>query len=182
MRTLASINSAYECLPMLDHLRRHANFVPGEGSSQAPVTVIGEAPGKIEDEQRRPFVGPSGRWLVAELEGIGLPRPTLYLTNVVKYRPPGNRTPLPFELLESEPLVREELITVGSPLILACGRTALNLFRLGSIGELHGQFFPFGGGGDQLVLPLYHPSACLRDDDVARLTHQDLYVVKELIT
>jgi DNA polymerase len=163
---LAQAYDDYRAIKNLEHLREQANFVGGEGGLAAPIMVIGEAPGEQEDLHQRPFIGPAGELLRSELTRIGLHASEVFITNVVKYRPPGNRTPLYFEVEESRACVRAEIETIDPALIVLAGRTALGLFKHNASIREH-QGHPFSGEG-RLFLPIYHPSAALRDDVAAR--------------
>src|SRR3954447_21422657 len=136
------------------------NLVPGEGPADARVMVVGEAPGRFEDESGRPFVGRAGALLDELLAAAGLARERVYITNVVKARPPGNRDPTRAEVEHWMPVLEQQLAIVGPELVVPLGRHALAHFAPGArIGEAHGRAITERG---RELFPLYHPAAALR--------------------
>lgn len=134
-------------------------LVPGEGSPDAEVMFIGEAPGAQEDAQGRPFVGASGKLLGAMLESISLSREQVYITNIVKYRPPSNRDPKPVEIAAMMPYLQRQIDIIQPKLIVFLGRHAMNVFLPElKIGQAHGLVVRQDGN---VYLPLYHPAAAL---------------------
>jgi DNA polymerase len=134
--------------------------VPGEGNPGAEVVFVGEGPGKDEDEQGRPFVGAAGKFLTELIESIGYKREDVYIANVIKHRPPGNRDPLPDELSACTPWLDVQIDIIKPKLIVTLGRYSMAYF-LGeslSISKIHGQ--PKRRGG-KIVMPMYHPAAAL---------------------
>jgi DNA polymerase len=158
-------------LELHEHIRTHRgcgfaicagalNFVPGEGPADARVMVVGEAPGRFEDESGRPFVGRAGALLDELLAEAGLRRDEVYITNVVKARPPGNRDPTRAEVEHWMPVLEEELALVAPGVVVPLGRHALAHFAPGAkIGDVHGRAVVEGG---RTLYPLYHPAAALR--------------------
>jgi len=154
-----------------EHIRTHRgcgfaicadalNLVPGEGPDDAEVMVVGEAPGRFEDEQGRPFVGRAGQLLDEVLAHAGLARDDVFITNVVKARPPGNRDPTRAEVAHWMPVLEQQLALVAPRLVVPLGRHALAHFAPGArIGEVHGSELLAGG---RALYPLYHPAAALR--------------------
>lgn len=141
-----------------------AHYVPGRGSTSPVVVFVGEAPGAAEDRQRRPFCGPSGRILEQLLSGVGLSRDTVYITNIVKYRPPGNRDPFPSEKAASLGHLWRELRVLGCPYVVTLGRHPMMAF-LGNrpLNIVRGHWhrsYPLSGYQCR-VLPLYHPAVGL---------------------
>src|SRR3954453_16969322 len=137
-----------------------ANIVPGEGAADADVMIVGEAPGASEDKQGRPFVGRAGKLLDQLLAEAGLARDAVFITNVVKARPPGNRDPTRAEVEHWMPVLVEQLEIVSPELVVPLGRHALAHFAPGTtIGEAHGRRIDAGG---RALYPLYHPAAALR--------------------
>jgi uracil-DNA glycosylase len=136
-------------------------MVPGEGSAPADVMLVGEAPGATEDEQGRPFCGRAGRLLDELIAEAGLERPLVYITNVVKARPPGNRDPRPAEVAHCMPWLESELALVRPRLVVPLGRHALAHFVDGpaKISDVHGTLVHARG---RALFPLYHPAAALR--------------------
>ncbi|MCS6844775.1 MAG: uracil-DNA glycosylase [Caldilineales bacterium] len=134
--------------------------VPGEGPADAAIMFIGEGPGFHEDRQGRPFVGPSGALLEELLAGIGLQRQQVYITNVVKCRPPGNRDPLPDELEACRPYLDRQIELIRPKVIVTLGRFSMARYFPGqSISRIHGQPQQ---QGDVTVVPMFHPAAALR--------------------
>jgi len=150
-------------------------LVYGDGSPDAELVFIGEAPGKNEDEQGLPFVGAAGRFLDEMLEGIGLKRKDIYITNVVKYRPPNNRDPYPDEKAAFLPFLRKQLEIISPKVVVTLGRHSMDALLPGlQISRVHGQPKRYQG---QVYLPLFHPAAALYNggmrqtliDDFARI-------------
>ena len=136
------------------------NLVPGEGNPDAEVMIVGEAPGKSEDEQGRPFVGRAGKLLDELLAAAGLERGDVYITNVVKARPPGNRDPKPAEVAHWMPYLDRQLELIEPKLIVPLGRHALDHFAPGEkISQVHGTVMDAGG---RRLFPMFHPAAALR--------------------
>mgnify|MGYP000100094327 CR=1 FL=1 len=137
------------------------NPVPGEGNPNAEIMFIGEAPGKKENETGRPFVGAAGKFLSEMLNSIGLEREDVFIGNVIKYQPPGNRDPLPEEIAFQLPFLLKQIAVIKPKLIAFLGRHAMTavLPDLGqTISQIHGQLIE---KDEQNYLPLYHPAAAL---------------------
>ena len=138
--------------------------VPGYGNANAPVVFIGEAPGKKEDREGRPFIGAAGKFRDEMLQSINMKRDDIYITNVVKYRPPNNRDPLLEEKEACREWLQDELMTIQPQLIVFLGRHAMsNFFPNEKISAVNGKLlkkkipdFP-----TEYFLPLYHPAAAL---------------------
>jgi uracil-DNA glycosylase family 4 len=134
-------------------------LVFGDGNADSEIIFIGEAPGKNEDEQGKPFVGAAGKFLNEMLEMIGLKRGDVYITNIVKYRPPNNRDPFPTEKSEFLSYLQKQLEVIKPKIVVTLGRHSLNCFLPElSISQVHGQ--PKRKNG-QVYLPLFHPAAAL---------------------
>lgn len=134
-------------------------LVMGEGSLDAEVLFIGEAPGKKEDELGRPFVGAAGKFLDEMLASIQLGRSDVYITNIVKYRPPANRDPLPEEIQAFMPFLKAQIDIIKPKLIVFLGRHSMNVFLPElRISQVHGKAFKKNG---HVYYPLYHPAAAL---------------------
>lgn len=155
--TLQEIEAELHTLPIYEG----ANFVPGEGNPNADIVFVGEAPGKKEDELGRPFVGASGKFLDEMLRTIGLERPDVFITNIVKQRPPDNRDPLPAEIEKHWPLLMQQIEVINPKIIVMLGRYSMSklLPNVGTISQVHGQ--PFQRQDGRVYLPLYHPAAAL---------------------
>ncbi|HLC75519.1 MAG TPA: uracil-DNA glycosylase [Candidatus Peribacterales bacterium] len=161
-------------------LAAHANPVLGEGNPYAEVVFIGEAPGAKEDELGRPFVGPAGKFLDELLASIGLKREDVYITNVVKYRPPNNRDPEPEEKLACLPWVKLELALIRPKVICTLGKHALNeFFPALSISRVHGQ--PQKVNKDFTVFPIYHPAAALHNGSLRQELFNDFAQLKQFL-
>ena len=142
------------------------NPVPGEGPADAPLLLVGEAPGREEDETGRPFVGMAGRLLTEMLKEAGVPRSSVYITSVIKCRPPGNRNPKKGEIEACRGYLLEQIAAVRPEVVVLMGNVALNslkeVWKLpgGNIGEISGELYD---RGDFKVLVTYHPAGVLRD-------------------
>jgi DNA polymerase len=133
--------------------------VPGEGSAESGIFFLGEAPGYNEDIQGRPFVGAAGQLLDELLEGIGLDRGKVFITNVVRHRPPENRDPLPEEVLACDVWLKRHLEVLKPRVIVTLGRHAMGRFLPGeSISRIHGRPRKVNG---LVIFPVYHPAAAL---------------------
>ncbi len=139
---------------------REANLVFGEGNPESETVFIGEAPGKNEDEQKRPFVGRAGQLLRQCIRDINWKEEDVYITNIVKRRPPENRDPLPNEIESYKPYLTRQLAIIKPKIIVALGRFSMNYFLPDAkISRDHGKIFRFN---DFLLYPIYHPAAALR--------------------
>lgn len=150
-------------------------LVFGDGNPDADIVFVGEAPGKNEDLQGKPFVGAAGKFLNEMLDTIGLKREDIYITNIVKYRPPENRDPLPAEKDAFLPYLQAQIEVIQPKLVIPLGRHSMNCFLPDlQISKVHGQPKRFKG---MVYLPLYHPAAALYNggmrstllDDFARI-------------
>ncbi len=155
------------------------NLVMGRGNPDADIVFIGEAPGKNEDLQGAPFVGAAGKFLDEMLRGINLTIEQVYITNIVKYRPPGNRDPLPAEKKAFWPFLVKELQAVAPKLLVTLGRHSMEYFLPGQkITTIHGQpkriIF---GSGKLVILPLYHPAAALYNGDLKTTLIEDFETI-----
>jgi len=154
--------------------------VMGDGPCDAKVVFVGEAPGKFEEKEGRPFVGMAGKFLTRELEKIGLQRKEVYITNVVKCRPPQNRKPKPEEVKESIPILIEELDIIKPKVVVLLGDTAVRamLDKNYKVGKHHGRLIEKGG---QSFLITAHPSAAMRFKKMRAIFEADMGVLKELL-
>jgi DNA polymerase len=142
-----------------DLAQQAKQLVFGDGNPDADIVFIGEAPGKNEDEQGKPFVGAAGKFLNEMLESIGLKREDIYITNIVKYRPPNNRDPLPDEKAAFLPFLQSQLEVIKPKLVATLGRHSMDSLLPGlQISKVHGQPKRYRG---QVYLPLFHPAAAL---------------------
>jgi uracil-DNA glycosylase len=153
-------------------LVEQANPVFGHGNPRAEIVFIGEAPGQREDEQGIPFVGPAGKLLDELLASIGLKREDIYITNVVKYRPPANRDPTPEEKRQCLPWLQMEIAIIKPKVLIPLGRHALTqFFTKMSITEAHGKGQRLADGIG--VFPLYHPAAALHNPSLRQTLFDD---------
>jgi uracil-DNA glycosylase family 4 len=152
--------------------------VPGEGHPSTEVFFVGEGPGYNEDREGRPFVGRAGNLLVSLLGDIGWRRDEVFITNVVKCRPPDNRDPQPDEIAACEPYLRRQLEILDPALVVTLGRHSMGRFMPGArIGQAHGTTKPANpatGAADATVYALYHPAAALRSLEVERQSREDV--------
>ena len=156
-----------------------AKGVPGEGPSDAEIMFIGEGPGFHENMQGRPFVGAAGEFLVELLAGIGMKREQVFITNVVKCRPPGNRDPHPQELQACAPYLERQLQIINPKVIVTLGRFSMTRFIPNAkISEIHGQPIRVKG---MLVVPFYHPAAALHRPSLRSVVEEDFASLPELI-
>jgi len=162
--------------PVLKELSK--NLVPGEGSPDSPVVFIGEAPGRDEDREGRPFVGAAGRLLTEMLEDVGLHRSDVYITNVVKRRPPGNRPPRKGEIAIFLPYLRRELEIVRPRVVCLLGSTAVRTFLDQPLAEVRGKIVK---GDEWTFFPTYHPAAVIYDPSLERVLLEDLRRLKRII-
>ena len=153
--------------------------VPGEGSATADVMFIGEGPGYHEDQQGRPFVGPAGK-LLDELIGlIGMQRSDVYIANMVKCRPPGNRDPLPEEMEACQPWLTGQIELIDPKVIVTLGRHSLQRFLPGAaINKAHGQPRQVDG---RIVMPVHHPAAALYQQSLRPTLEADFKKIPDLL-
>lgn len=151
--------------------------VPGEGHPDTEVVFVGEGPGMNEDRQGRPFVGRAGELLNRMLGAIGWRRDEVFITNVVKCRPPGNRDPEPDEIAACAPYLRRQLEVLDPALVVTLGRHSLGRFMPGArISQAHGTVRPAdpdSGASGASVFAMYHPAAALRSAEVERESFAD---------
>jgi len=153
--------------------------VPGEGRRDAEVMFVGEGPGVDEDRLGRPFVGAAGRHLDTLLSKIGLKREEVYITNVVKCRPPGNRVPTWDEREACRPYLEEQIMLIKPVLICPLGNTALEtLTGRFSISRFHGKLFE---KDERLFFPMYHPAAALHNPDLKHTLERDMLELKRTL-
>jgi len=158
--------------------------VPGNGSANAEVVFIGEAPGKSEDEQGIPFVGAAGKFLAEMLETIKLKREEIYITNIVKYRPLNNRDPEPAEKDACRDWLLEELNFINPKLIVFLGRHSMNdFFPLERISSIHGKLLikKFNKINTKYFLPLYHPAAALYNGGMRETLTEDFKKIPKIL-
>lgn len=177
--------------PLYDYRRESGySVVIGEGNLLADVMIIGEAPGLQEAKKGRPFVGQAGSILDRLLNSIGLERENVYITNVVKDRPPNNRKPTAKEVAMYGPYLSQQIDIIRPLVIVALGQTAMEYLlkkynlpeRDQKLGALHGKVFQVQTSyGNVHIVPTYHPAATFYNEDVKNRLEADMLVLKQLI-
>lgn len=159
------------------------NSVPGAGNAEAKIVFIGEAPGFWEDKQGIPFVGRAGKLLDKALAAIKLSRKDIFISNILKHRPPNNRDPLPDEIKACTPFLRRQMAVIKPKIVVTLGRFALNFFIPGVyISRTHGKVQSINWFGmDLIIIPLYHPAAALRNGVVMAEFKKDFLAIPSLI-
>lgn len=153
--------------------------MPGEGSPTASILFIGEGPGATEDKQGRPFVGRAGKLLDELLAAVPLKREDVFITNVVKCRPPENRDPQPDEVEACRPYMEAQIELINPRVIVTLGRhSLLRFFPEGRISKDHGRMFRWN---DRILYPLYHPAAGLRSSTVMQAIREDVKRLPEAV-
>ena len=170
------ITSTYCC----DLCPARTNAVPGEGSPEARLVLVGEGPGATEDETGRPFVGAAGRLLDEILAAVGLARGEVFICNVVKCRPPQNRKPLPDEIAACIPYLHRQLAIIRPKVIVTLGGTAAEalLGTKQSLGKLRGLVHTYD---DTPLVATYHPAALLRNPNWKKPTWDDVRIARQLL-
>lgn len=154
-------------------------LVFGDGNADADLVFIGEAPGKNEDQQGLPFVGAAGKFLNEMLAMIGLDRADIYITNIVKYRPPNNRDPLPDEKQAFLPFLQAQLEVIKPKLVVTLGRHSMDSLLPGlQISKCHGQPKRLAG---QVYLPLFHPAAALYNGAMRQTLIDDFLRIPKIL-
>ena len=172
---LEQVAAEVRVCPKCELARTRTHAVPGEGAPKARIMLVGEGPGWHEDQQGRPFVGNAGKFLNELLAKAGLQRDDVFITNVVKCRPPGNRDPMPDEIAACAPYLDRQLAAIDPDVVVTLGRFSMARWFPGErISRIHGQ--P-KRDGRRLIVPMYHPAAALHqaalrgaiEDDFAKL-------------
>jgi uracil-DNA glycosylase family 4 len=154
-------------------------LVLGDGNPDADILFIGEAPGKNEDIQGKPFVGASGRFLSEMLALIDLKREDIYITNIVKYRPPNNRDPLPDEKKAFLPFLQQQIAVIQPKLIVTLGRHSMDALLPGLIiSQVHGLPKRYKG---YIYLPLFHPAAALYNGGMRQTLIDDFVKIPAIL-
>jgi len=162
----------------LHHSRKHG--VPGDGPADAAIMFIGEGPGFHENEQGKPFVGPAGQYLDELLASIGMAREGVFIGNVVKCRPPGNRDPQDGELEACSPFLDRQIQVINPKVIVTLGRFSMaKFFPYAKISQVHGQAMQVRG---RLIVPMYHPAAALHQPSLKAIVERDFEKLPQLIT
>lgn len=165
--------------PLCELSRSRTHAVPGEGNDQARIMLIGEGPGWHEDQQGKPFVGASGKFLSELLAKAGLNREDVFITNVVKCRPPSNRDPLPDEIQACSMYLERQVAVINPEVIVTLGRFSMSKYFPGErISRIHGQAKRFG---NRLVVPMYHPAAGLHQGSLKAVIEEDFSRLPKLL-
>lgn len=178
--SIAELNKRYMRDAAFAHLRTGSNFVPGDGPLSARVMIIGEAPGRTEDAEGRPFIGRAGAVLERMLEEYaGIQRNQCYITNVLKFRPPGNRDPEEEEASAARGYLAEELMIIEPAITVLCGKFAYQLvFPDGQMSVEHGKERYKRG---RLYLPTYHPAVALYNSLMLEDLRKDFSTLQRLL-
>ncbi len=153
--------------------------VPGEGPENAQILFVGEGPGFHEDKQGRPFVGAAGQFLEELLAGIGMQREEVFITNVVKCRPPGNRDPMPEEIEACRAYLDRQIELINPRVIVTLGRYSMaRWFPNAKISAIHGQPRKIDG---RLIVPMFHPAAALHQPSLRKDVEADFGKLPEIL-
>jgi len=168
---LEEVAAEVRVCPKCELCRTRTHAVPGEGSHTTRVMLIGEGPGWHEDQQGRPFVGNAGAFLNQLLQQAGLERADVFITNVVKCRPPGNRDPLPDEIAACAPYLERQIAAINPEIIVTLGRFSMAKWFPGErISKIHGEPRKFG---NRTIVPMYHPAAALHQSGLRAIIEED---------
>ena len=171
MSELEELHRHIASCPDCDLCRTRSRVVPGEGPPNAEILFVGEAPGFHEDQQARPFIGPAGRFLDELIASIGLRRDQVFITNVVKCRPPNNRDPLPGEIEACRKYLQRQVELIRPKVIVSLGRYSLAWFSpRDPISKVHGR----ATAKDSFCfIPMYHPAAALHAGSMRHIIEED---------
>ena len=188
MDTLKAIEEEIKRCKKCDLWKTKTNYVPGEGNEKAKIVFIGEAPGKEEDQQGRPFVGNAGKLLNEMIEKIGLKREDVFIGNILKCRPPNNRDPLPEEIEACSPYLIRQLNVIKPDVIVCLGRfSAAFIFEyfgleFQSISKVRGKVFEVQAWNKRVnVIAIYHPAAILYKPQLREVYEKDFETIKKLL-
>ena len=179
MSLLSDLNQQIANCHKCDIARARTSVVPGEGAEDAAIMFIGEAPGSHEDQQGRPFVGPAGQFLDRLLASIDLSRQQVYIANVIKCRPTGNRDPLPEEITNCQPWLDEQIGIIKPRMIVTLGRYSMSRYFPGkTISKIHGTAQKQDG---IIYFAMYHPAAALHQQSLKQTIEADMRQIPELL-
>lgn len=185
MNTLIEIAEQVKICTKCGLCKTRTNAVPGSGSPNAEIMFIGEGPGQNEDLRGEPFVGAAGKFLEELLSGIGMQRRDVFITNIVKCRPPGNRDPEPIEVATCYPYLEKQVALIKPKLIVLLGRHAMYRFLPDTlqISKVHGQAYNYKGIATekQVYLPLYHPAVALYNGSYRDILKKDFAKIPILL-
>jgi uracil-DNA glycosylase len=171
----AEVSTCTKC----DLCKGRTKAVPGEGNPHARIMFIGEGPGFHEDTQGRPFVGPAGQFLVELLASINLKRTDVFITNVVKCRPPGNRDPLPAEINACNDYLERQIAAIDPQVIVTLGRFSMAKFFGGEkISSIHGRARKIDG---RICIAMYHPAAGLHQQSLKDTIRSDFKKIPQIM-
>jgi len=178
-RMLEVIAAEIRTCPLCELARTRTRAVPGEGAERAAVMLIGEGPGFNEDQQGRPFVGAAGKLLEELLEKAGLNRKEVFITNVVKCRPPGNRDPLPDEMVACSGYLERQIDAIDPTVIVTLGRFSMSRWFPGEkITKIHGNPKKIGA---RTIVPMFHPAAALHQGSIKPLIEEDFSSLRKIL-
>jgi uracil-DNA glycosylase family 4 len=179
MSALTDIHEEIKHCQDCDLAKRRTTVVPGEGPETASLLFIGEAPGWHEDQQGRPFVGPAGQFLEQLLDSIGLKREQVYIANVIKCRPPGNRDPLPGEIQACSKWLNRQIEIINPKVIVTLGRYSMaKYFPNESISKVHGKA---KRQSDIIYYAMYHPAAALHQASLRKVIEADMLKIPQIL-
>jgi DNA polymerase len=179
MSALSELNEEIRHCQRCEIARNRTKAVPGEGPEDADIMFIGEAPGWHEDQQGRPFVGPAGQYLEQLLALINLSREQVYITNVIKTRPPSNRDPLPIEIQNCQDWLDRQIAMIRPRMIVTLGRYSMAKFFPGrSISKIHGTAHK---RDDIIYFAMYHPAAALHQQSLRQAIEADMRKIPDLL-
>ena len=179
MSALSELNQEIALCQLCEIAKYRNKVVPGEGAEEADIMFVGEAPGWHEDQQGRPFVGPAGQYLDQLLASINLHRKQVYIANVIKCRPQGNRDPLPSEILNCRPWLERQIELIQPKMIVTLGRYSMAMFFPNkSISKIHGT----AQKRDNIIYyAMYHPAAALHQPSLRRAIEEDMLRIPSLL-
>ena len=179
MLTLSELHEEIARCTRCELAKYRTRAVPGEGSENAEIMFVGEAPGWHEDQQGRPFVGPAGQFLEQLLASVSLRREQVYIANVIKCRPTGNRDPLPGEILTCRHWLERQIELIRPRMIVTLGRHSMVMFFPGkSISKIHGTAQKRDG---IIYYAMYHPAAALHQQSLRRTIEEDMLKIPALL-
>lgn len=181
LSALEQVHAQIRVCPRCGLCKSRTNAVPGEGSIDADVMFVGEGPGAEEDRQGRPFCGASGKLLTRLLHGIGVDRADVFITSLVKCRPPGNRDPLPEEIAACHSYLVSQVRLIAPKVVCALGRLAAKslIDQRIAISRDHGQERRIG---DIVYVPMYHPAAALHRAEILGEIERDMEALRSVLT
>ncbi|MGD9116723.1 MAG: uracil-DNA glycosylase [Dehalococcoidia bacterium] len=180
MSALTELNKEIALCQQCEIAKYRNRVVPGEGAEAADIMFIGEAPGWHEDQQGRPFVGPAGKFLDELLASIGLTRAQVYIANVIKCRPQGNRDPLPMEIQNCRVWLERQIEIIDPKMIVTLGRYSMAMYFPGkSISKIHGTAMK---RDNVLYYAMYHPAAALHQGSLRQALLDDMLKIPTLLS